>query len=508
MNIMEKIADVTRDKVRSFLQIEPAKGNTFYISETLDHESNVYKNRIWYRGDSDELMQLYKSMPGSSNKSRFWAAVPTTGLEIRKIHTGIAAMIVNVLKDVVISDLNDINVPDKYSDSWDKICDENKINNLIGQGVKETLITGDGAFKISIDTNMSEYPIVEFYPAERVEYIYKRGRLQEIVFKTEQGKKKGTNEKYILYEHYGFGYVESELYFGNKKIKLDDCPNTNGMVPRITFDNSFMMAVQMMFDESSKYKGRGLSIIDSKSDAFDSLDEAWSQWMDAVRQGRATKYIPEGMLPRNPYTGEAMKPNAFDNAYIEHSQPRTENANPSIRIEQPNIPHESYIQTYITALDLCLQGVISPSTLGIDTKKLDNAESQREKEKTTLYTRNNIVAKLQEVIPELVNVIFKSYAVLLKQPLEELEIEAPFGEYANPSFESQVETISKAKSGGIMSIEASVDELYGDTRNDEWKKEEVMRLKKEQGIEELEEVSVGDAATNLNMGGIDESISE
>ena len=55
---------------------------------------------------------------------------------------------------------------------------------------------------------------------------------------------------------------------------------------------------------------------------------------------------------------------------------------------------------------------------------------------------------------------------------EDKDISTKFGEYANPSFESQVETISKAKSGGIMSVEASVEELYGDTKDEEWKLEE------------------------------------
>ena len=57
----------------------------------------------------------------------------------------------------------------------------------------------------------------------------------------------------------------------------------------------------------------------------------------------------------------------------------------------------------MTALDLCLQGIISPSTLGIDVKKLDNAEAQREKEKATLYTRNAIVEALQEELPEVIS---------------------------------------------------------------------------------------------------------
>lgn len=58
-------------------------------------------------------------------------------------------------------------------------------------------------------------------------------------------------------------------------------------------------------------------------------------------------------------------------------------------------------------------------------------------------------------------------------------MDVSFGEYANPSFESQVETVGKGKTQGIMSIEACVDELYGDPRDEEWKEEEVERLKAE-----------------------------
>jgi phage minor capsid protein len=39
----------------------------------------------------------------------------------------------------------------------------------------------------------------------------------------------------------------------------------------------------------------------------------------------------------------------------------------------------------------------------------------------------------------------------------------------------------------MMSIEAQIEELYGDTKDDEWKKEEVARLKEEQGISSVEE---------------------
>jgi hypothetical protein len=131
--------------------------------------------------------------------------------------------------------------------------------------------------------------------------------------------------------------------------------------------------------------------------------------MDALRAGRAREYIPECFLPRNPYTRETLAPNHFDNRYIKTDQDMGENSQNKIDVEQPTIPHDSYLASYVTALDLCLQGIISPSTLGIDVKKLDNAEAQREKEKTTLYTRNAIVGALQKSLPELISVTINAY---------------------------------------------------------------------------------------------------
>ena len=200
------------------------------------------------------------------------------------------------------------------------------------------------------------------------------------------------------------------------------------------------------------------------------------------------------MLPRNPETGELLKPNAFDNAYIQCDKAMGETESNKINLIQPEIPHESYLATYVTALDLCLQGIISPSTMGIDTKKLDNAEAQREKEKATLYTRNKIVNTIQDTIPEVINTAIKVMAVRNKTTIEDVKAEIPFGEYANPSFESQVETVSKGRSAGVMSLEASVEELYGDSKEQTWKDEEVKRLKVEQGIEEMDPLSVGDDA--------------
>ena len=92
--------------------------------------------------------------------------------------------------------------------------------------------------------------------------------------------------------------------------------------------------------------------------------------------------------------------------------------------------------------------------------------------------------KLNTVLEDLIEVIFKTKDTMNKKDIKDVDVTITFGGYANPSFEAQIETISKGKTGGIMSIEASVDELYGDSKTQEWKQQEVARLKAEKGIVE------------------------
>ena len=491
VNIFTSMAEKIKTGIRTWLHIQPAVNGSISIQETLDYEGNAIKNKIWYRGESEELSQLYSQIDG--DKTRFWSASCTIGMEIRKIHVGLPAMLCDMLASIVTDDMNLIDAGSRQTE-WDKIAEENDFIELVKQAITETLYIGDGAFKISFDTNLSKYPILEFYSGDKTEIIKDRGRVKEIVFKTVYNEQR---QEYVLLEHYGIGYIHYELTRGGREYDLSVIPEL-AHLSDVTWNDKFIMAVPLLFYKSAKYKGRGKSIFDAKIDNFDALDEAWSQWMDALRRNRTKEYIPENMLPRNPLDGKVLKPNAFDNAYIKTDGSMSEGTVNKIELVQGNIPHESYLATYITALDLCLQGIMSPSTLGIDVKKLDNAEAQREKEKATLYSRNNIVEQLQKVLPKLVTATFNAIDTLNKTAINDIDIDVTFGEYANPSFESQVETVSKAKQGGIMSIEASVDELYGDTKDDEWKQEEISRLKAEQGISDMEEPALNMQADGLH----------
>ena len=495
---VDKLNENIKKTVRSWLNVMPANPYTFQINEMLDFEGHAIRNRIWYRGDGNELEQFYGQNREYADRHKFWASKSTSGMEIRKIHTGLPGLIIRTLASVVLPDMNEFEfeAPDQEQ-IWKEIEEDNNFRKKMESALKEALYIGDGAFKVVIDTEISDYPILEWYPGDRVEFIYQRDRIREIVFKTPYTEKGKT---YVLNERYGYGYILNELYLDNKLVDIKTIKATENLIDT-AFDNTVILAVPLMIYESAKYEGRGGSIFDGKLDSFDSLDETWSQWMDALRAGRAKTYIPDCLVPHNPNTGEIISPNPFDNRYFSAENDMREGQKNQIMTDQPAIPHESYLASYVTALDLCLQGVISPSTLGIDVKKLDNAEAQREKEKTTLYTRNAIIEALQEILPEVVSMCINANSILHNQAVKDVKVNIPFGEYANPSFESQVETVSKAKQGGIMSIERCIEELYGDTLDEHCKKEEIARLKEEQGIQAMEEPSVNLEAGEFKLEG-------
>ena len=479
---------VIKNMIRNWLEIKEPDSANIVINKINTFESQAFINNIWYRGEANELDELYKQLDDGMGNKHFWASAPTNGNKIRKIHTGLPAMIVDTLASISTNDLELIKVEGRQEE-WNDINKEINLKELMNDALTSVLIEGDGVFKISVDTDVSKYPIVEFYEGSRVDYELERGRIVAYVFKT---KKIINKKKYILKERYSKEGIKFTLEDEDgKEANIRNFEELN-KYQDVENANNFMMAVNFKIYNSKKHKNRGKSIFENKIDAFDSYDEVWSQWMLAIRKGQLKEYIPEALLPRDPKTGEILRKNDFDVSFIATETDMSEGAKNQIQTTQGNIQHDALLTTYITALDQCLQGIISPSTLGIDVKKLDNADAQREKEKTTLYKREEIVTVLSQITKTLVDLIFKVKDTMEKKQLTDVNVDPTFGGYANPSFEAQIETVGKASASNIMSIEAQVDELWGDTRSDEWKKEEVKRIKMEKGIIEMDEPAVNE----------------
>lgn len=485
-----------KSMIRSWLEIQPAAGRGLTIREPVSHATNVLRNKIWYRGDASELDQLFKLLGDDAvGRARFWAAAPQNET-IRKAHSGLPGIMVDTLAGVVKSDLSDLDFDENQeaASRWHGIAEENRFPELVSQAVAETLVTGDGAFKVSLDTQVSNGPILEFWGADRVEYVRRHGRICEIHFLSPTGDR-GRMLKEIYYP----GGVKYRLVDGDKEMPVTGVAEYEDLKP-VTFDGDFLLAVPMQFWPSARWRGRGQSIFDKKTDAFDAHDEIISQWLDAIRAGRVQKYIPESLIPRNPDTGDLQMPNSFGTNFVQVGTSAKENAAEKIDTVQPKIEYEAFVASYTATLDMCLQGIMSPATLGIDVGKMASAEAQREKKDITGMTRNAITGALETALPQLAQAALAAADILAGKLPGEYKATVSFGEYGAPDFDSRVQTISNAATGSIMSVEAQVDELWGSSKDDEWKRAEVRRIREERGILEVDEPSVGDEAGTAEIG--------
>lgn len=487
--------------IKKLFRIQPAREREIVIIEPHTFLADVIRNKLWYRGDSAELEQYFKKTARwDVEKARFWAA--TAQGKVRKMHSGIVSTVVDRYRDIVLADLDAVTFGEGQEildELWEEIFEKADLNNVIGEAISGVLASGDGAFKITAD-ECSPYPIVEFYDAENVDYVFKHSQLKEIKFYTSY---KSGSKDFRLEEIYGRGYIHYKLYdeYGHE-TSLKQLPETEHLID-IGIEGELMLAVPLKVLSSVKYKHRGKALFDSKTDVLDGLDEVISQWMDAIRMGRIKRYIPENLIPRDPDSGQLLPANPFDNDFIAIGDNMAEKSNQQVEVSQPQISYEAYVNSYANFLDMVLQGIMSPSTLGIDLKKTDNAESQREKEKVTLHVRNKIVDALNDTLPKLFQVILQCYDLMCGKVPGEYDPSVKFGEYASPDFDSTVDTIGKAKQFGVMSLETSVEQLYGDTWTQDEKDAEVERLKAEQGIAQLEEPAINQAAGDfaINLGG-------
>ncbi len=480
MGLMDKI----KTAMRTWLAIEPGTDRgAITIEQPLSFDAHVLQNRIWYRGDASEIESFFQQTAGDSvGRSRFWASTPA--LPIRKIHVDVASQMVDRLAGIVAGDFDGFEIKDAEIEKlWEEIAEDNRWPRLANDSIAEALCTGDGAYKISIDPELSKLPIIEFYGADRVTPVFKRGRLQEIVFHSLYSAR---SQKYRLDEHYGPGYIRSKLYIINqsgndREASLTDVPETAGIQPEITFQGG-MLAVLVQFFDSPLWPDRGASILATKSDAFDALDEVVSEWWDDYRKGRVKQFLPESMFPRDPDTGRVRRPSGFDDMYVLTKELMNEDGKIVMQTYSPDMRSEQYMSGYGQALDMALMGVISPSTLGIDLKKTDNAEAQREKEKATLWTRAKIVDALTEAWPKLIQAVVTAADNMAGRSPRKVEATVTFGEYASPGFDAQLQSMGVAAQWNLLSIEQTIEELYGDTKDDAWKAQEVLRIKELRGV--------------------------
>lgn len=507
------LTDWIRSKILKFLKIEhlnenPNDQRLTYISDNEEiYLTEMRTFKYFYIGNSSELLNWFTGemafgyaknpLYNRNSTNRFWG-LSSLECNIHRIHSGIPRAIITTFVSALgypgikVNDTKAISTAaiDRAHELNDQLCDILDKNDFKKKYTQEqmplTLAMGDGAFKPIIDPDFADYPIWQYYDGENVEPFEKYGKVVGLVFKDYY---KYNNKDYIKLETRRItkegSVIEHELFKLSKnndliKVPLDTIPELANLKPLIIPGLNKILAVHCKFFTHPIYKDRGASIFLGKEDLFDFLDEIVSQLAQTNRVSTPLEYYNVDILERTK-DGKPILPNRYNRQFVaKEGIPNGDgiNNNKDIETTQPQLNYNQYVEAYKAVLDMILTGILSPATMGIEVAKKDNADAQREKEKITQMTGNNIIDSEEKILKEVcqLSLMLQEYLDTGKITIQDYDVEVKFQDIATPSFNQNLSVLGAARQAGNISNELYVDLLWGDTKTEAEKQEEIKRL--------------------------------
>lgn len=472
---------------------------TFVNNINEDIENKIHEYNVWYSGDAEEILNYYSRAQAidfnydpvytRNKKSYFWS-VSATESDIKRTHSGQPRNIVDTLVNIVGVPRIGVGAPGSGLNVVDKrlqkILKDNHFSRMLTQQARPmTFVEGWGAWKINWDSSISDTPILLYYRANAVDFVYKSGRLIGIIYKDYfQDEKK---YDYVLFEirrlEKGSLFIEKELFKMNPStdiimpVELTSLPQLRDVNKKIEITNfKSFLGYPCIIYEDSNCDTYGRSIFTGKIDMFDDLDQCLSQSANTVRRSTVLEYFDTMYLEKDEVTGIPKMPHSFDRKYIGFKGSRNGDGSNAgsgpITVTQPALDFAQYSAEAQSILLQIISGIMSPATLGIDIAKKDNAEAQREKEKVTIFTRNIVMAEEGETLRKICNDLLCADEFMRSNKITctDYDVFVEYDEFADASYENKLSAILSGWREGLISDETAIEYLYGKSWSEEKKK--------------------------------------
>lgn len=390
----------------------------------------VLENSVWYSGIEQDLEIFYtKQAPKfvrggeqSESLNYFWAKADE---DFRKIHSGFPQLISEKMADLILSSGYEIKVEGKneevLQEEMDAMLKDNKFRSmLMPKSIETESWNGGVPLKLTWNPLISEYPIIEAWQPENYTNVVVCGRIVQDIFYIYYDK---SNVKYRLSEIYGVdkkgAYIDYKLdrlnYDGVETVletgkwipvSLKDLEQTKDL-KKITFNGYFKKLSYYKANKlpNSEFRNSILGESDYAGSygMFDAVDEILSTWIQEFRDGKLYRYFPEEYMPRN-NSGDTRIPSAFKKDHVIFADSPSENVDKQkITYSQGDLRADKHIESYKAAVMNILNNAgLSPLTVGITGfESIDaSAESQQEREKVSIRTRNKKIEAWTEALQE------------------------------------------------------------------------------------------------------------
>jgi hypothetical protein len=485
----------------SFMINDPSAINKFYIKQ-FD---------VLYNGVSGEILDFYSAANIKSylkdiiyfrNCENYFWSKSANEKKFKRTHSGVPRAIAKTVMNIVGTP--EITSTDKDTQNKiNSIIKENMISERITdeQGVL-TFVEGWGAYRIDYDANTSEVPIIRYFDANNTWFV-KDGAMYKAIITSnyydrvvEKTTKKIVvfDTRYIERDENGnkTSVIDQDAFYVEPDDRLEFLDDTEiqkleipGFSRHTEIDIPFILAVPSVFEASrDTSKGIfGISFFTSKVDIFDDIDQALSISATTIRRSAPSTIYPSDSLSTDK-EGNAKVPDDFDKDYlitpsaIDGSGVQTSLVAPTVI--QPTLNIKNYLDEIEEKKRAAIEGILSPNDFGLKSDtRADSGSAIRERSRQTLFTRERISNKEQNILETLLKraVAFWDYIEGKKKTEKDYDISVRFSAFSSPSTEQKVSTWLPVFASGAMSAERFVEEIYGDQMSKEEKEQEVIRIK-------------------------------
>lgn len=426
----------------------------------------LLENSVWYSGIETDIQYFYtKEAPKFHRKGAqeslnyFWAKADTN---FRKIHSGFPQLISEKMVDLLLSSGYNIVVEGgdeaKLQETLDKILEDNKFKSMIlAKAIETESWSGGTSLKLSWNPALSNYPIIEVWEPENYTNTVVSGRIVEDIFFIYYDK---GARKFRLSEIYGvddkgsyIDYKLEELTFNTAEgqwtlASFSELEQTRDL-KRVEFAGYFkrlsMYKANKLPNSEFRYSIIGESDYAGSYGAFDAVDEIISTWIQEFRDGKLYRYFPEELMIKGA-DGKYTYPAPFVKEHILFADSPSENVDKQkISYMQGDIRVEKHIESYkVWVTQIINNAGLSPLTVGVTgLESIDaSAESQQEREKVSIRTRNKKAEMWKEFLQEFLKITLEFYLINTgRTSLPDFDIKVSFNDYIIKSKADRTEEV-------------------------------------------------------------------
>ena len=452
--------------------------------------------KVWYEGVPERIANFYTNwIRQHTANGRFWGNMDQDQLA-DVVHMPLAGDIAATSANLLFSEPPEFGIDEANREAnrrMEGFITQNKINQRLLHAGELCAAMGGVYLKIDIEPD-EDYPVLTVrYPEHTEPEFRANGDLKRVRFSRIVHDEK-TYRLYELREMVEGAMVVTLSMFelkdsgkDGKPVDLSASEETKDLQPQVTYpDMQGLGAVYIpnslpnrMFPESDE----GISDFAQSISLLDSLDEAWTSWMNDLTLGKGKTFVDQELLKS--IKGDSRY-DPHQRAYIQVDMAAGKMGEGYKPIEsvQHDIRVEEHMQTCSSLVtEIITRCGYSPQSFGIGIEgRAESGTAIRLRERKSMLLRQKKarywVAGLKELLYDMQLMDWKSGKA---SPYTPAEVEISLGDSIITDPKEISETVRNLKQAASISTQAAVEMAHPDW-GEVQVKEEVKRILQEEGL--------------------------